>query len=235
MRTTVNYKSHGKKKKGSSGKQNGGGEKGNSKSYNNGGDVFFKALAYPTAVKIYGILIMAFAIVAFLSILSFYFTFETDWQYANFGGENVADNWCGRFGAHIAVFFVNYLFGVFSIGFPFLLFLAGCKITFDKSPLPLWRTTYTTFLSMAWLSVALGCFVRNGTRLFRRNFRFRHRHCHHRRDRQNRHLLHPAGHPAHHPHPLLQPLHRQHPLRRRQTQRPLATQSTKNRKGSKRH
>ena len=51
---------------------------------------------------------------------------------------------------------------MFSIGFPFLLFLAGCKITFGKSPLPLWRTTYTTFLSMAWLSVALGCFVRSG-------------------------------------------------------------------------
>ena len=162
MRTTVNYKSHGKKKKGSSGKQNGGSEKGSSKSKKQGSGGFFKALASPTAVKIYGILLMAFAIVAFLSILSFYFTFETDWQYANFGGEDVADNWCGRLGAHIAAFFVNYLFGVFSIGFPFLLFLAGCKITFGKSPLPLWRTTYTTFLSMAWLSVALGCFVRNG-------------------------------------------------------------------------
>ena len=162
MRTTVNYKSHGKKKKGSSGKQNGGSEKGSSKSKKQSGGDFFKALGSPTAVKIYGILLMAFAIVAFLSILSFYFTFETDWQYANFGGDNVADNWCGRFGAHIAAFFVNYLFGVFSIGFPFLLFLAGCKITFGKSPLPLWRTTYTTFLSMAWLSVALGCFVRNG-------------------------------------------------------------------------
>ena len=162
MRTTVNYKSHGKKKKGVSGKQNGGSEKGNSKSKKQSSGDFFKALGSPTAVKIYGILLMAFAIVAFLSILSFYFTFETDWQYANYGGKDVADNWCGRFGARIAAFFVNYLFGVFSIGFPFLLFLAGCKITFGKSPLPLWRTTYTTFLSMAWLSVALGCFVRNG-------------------------------------------------------------------------
>ena len=162
MRTTVNYKSHGKKKKGASGKEKGSSEKGNSKQKKQGGGDFFKTLASPNAVKIYGILLMAFAIVAFLSILSFYFTFETDWQYANFGGENVADNWCGRLGAHIAVFFVNYLFGVFSIGFPFLLFLAGCKITFGKTPLPLWRTTYTTFLSMAWLSVALGCFVRNG-------------------------------------------------------------------------
>ncbi len=162
MRTTVNYKSNGKKKKESSGKEKGASGKNSSKPKKQGGGDFFKTLASPTAVKIYGILIMAFAIVAFLSILSFYFTFETDWQYANFGGEDIAGNWCGRFGAHIAVFFVNYLFGVFSIGFPFLLFLAGCKITFGKSPLPLWRTTYTTFLSMAWLSVALGCFVRSG-------------------------------------------------------------------------
>ena len=161
MRTTVSYKSSGKKKKGSSGKQNGGAEKGNSKQKKQGGG-FFKGLASPNAVKIYGILLMAFAIVAFLSILSFYFTFDTDWQYVNYRGENVADNWCGRFGAHIAAFFVKYLFGVFSIGFPFLLFLASCKITFGKTPLPLWRTTHTTFLSMAWLSVALGCFVRNG-------------------------------------------------------------------------
>ena len=163
MRTTTNYKSAGKKKKGGKGKENSSPEKGNSKSKKQSDGGFFKALASPTAIKIYGILVMAFAIVAFLSILSFYFTFETDWQYANFGGEDVADNWCGRFGAHLAAFFVNYLFGVFSIGFPFLLFLAGCKITFGKSPLPLWRTTYTSFLSMAWLSVALGCFVRNGS------------------------------------------------------------------------
>ena len=162
MRTTTNYKSAGKKKKGGKSKENSSPEKGNSKSKKQSNGGFFKDLASPTAVKIYGILVMAFAIVTFLSILSFYFTFETDWQYANFGGEDVADNWCGRFGAHIAVFFVQYLFGVFSIGFPFLLFLAGCKITFGKSPLPLWRTTYTSFLSMAWLSVALGCFVRNG-------------------------------------------------------------------------
>ena len=166
MRTTVNYKSHGKKKKGGSDKQGGTQEKNNSKQKKQGNGGFFKELTSPNAIKIYGILLMAFAIVAFLSILSFYFTFETDWQYVHYGisndGGTVADNWCGRFGARIAVFFVYYLFGVFSIGFPFLLFLAGCKITFGKTPLPLWRTTYTTFLSMAWLSVALGCFVRNG-------------------------------------------------------------------------
>ena len=161
MRTTTNYKAHGKKKKGGSNKQGGTQEKNNSKSKKQGGN-FFKKLASPSAVKIYGILIMAFAIVAFLSILSFYFTSATDIQYAEFRGDDVAGNWCGRFGALIAYFFVRYLFGVFSIGFPFLLFLAGCKITFGKSPLPLWHSTYTIFLSMAWLSVALGCFVRGG-------------------------------------------------------------------------
>ena len=162
MRTTTNYKSAGKKKKNASGKQNGGSEKGNSKQKKKGGGDFFKAISSPTAIKIYGILIMAFAIVTFLSILSFYFTFETDRQYATSRGGDIAENWCGRFGAIIAYFFVNNLFGVFSIGLPFLLFLYGCRLTFGKSPLPLVRTTYTTFLSMAWLSIALGCFVRDG-------------------------------------------------------------------------
>ena len=101
MRTTTNYKAHGKKKKGGSNKQGGTQEKNNSKSKKQGGN-FFKKLASPSAVKIYGILIMAFAIVAFLSILSFYFTSATDIQYAEFRGDDVAGNWCGRFGAQIA-------------------------------------------------------------------------------------------------------------------------------------
>ncbi len=158
MLTTVNYKSASNKEKGKKSKK----KSEDSRGKQSKGGNFFSALTSEKAVQIYGIILMLFSIVTFLSIVSFYFTSETDVQYAVGGGEDVAENWCGNLGAHLSYFLVSNLFGIFSLGIALLIFLYGSRMTFRRSLLPLGRTSYTTLLSMAWLSIALGCFVKEG-------------------------------------------------------------------------
>jgi len=67
-------------------------------------------------------------------------------------------NWLGRFGAWTAHFYIYSLFGISSIGFTVIFFLLGFKVLFDKSLLPLWKTTSTTFLFILWGSFFLGYF-----------------------------------------------------------------------------
>ena len=127
-----------------------GGEKSSSSS--SGGGMFG-----PRAMQIYGVLLMAFSLLLLVSLVSYIFHHAADSSHVSSGvnPENVA----GTVGAHLAYIFVDGCMGIFSVGFAFLLFLYGIKLTFSKSILPLFRTTVATLLTMAWLSLALGVFV----------------------------------------------------------------------------
>ncbi|MBO4654606.1 MAG: DNA translocase FtsK 4TM domain-containing protein [Bacteroidales bacterium] len=108
-------------------------------------------------MQIYGVLLMAFAILLLVSLFSYFFHHETDVSHvvSHTSPENVA----GTVGAHLAYIFVDGCMGIFSVGFAFLLFLYGIRLTFSKAILPLFRTTVATLLTMAWLSITLGVFV----------------------------------------------------------------------------
>lgn len=127
-----------------------GGEKSSSSS--SGGGMFG-----PRAMQIYGVLLMVFSVLLLVSLVSYIFHHAADSSHVSSGvnPENVA----GTVGAHLAYIFVDGCMGIFSVGFAFLLFLYGIKLTFSKSILPLFRTTVATLLTMAWLSLALGVFV----------------------------------------------------------------------------
>ena len=127
-----------------------GGEKSSSSS--SGGGMFG-----PRAMQIYGVLLMVFSVLLLVSLVSYIFHHAADSSHVSSGvnPENVA----GTVGAHLAYIFVDGCMGIFSVGFAFLLFLYGIKLTFSKSILPLFRTTMATLLTMAWLSLALGVFV----------------------------------------------------------------------------
>lgn len=127
-----------------------GGEKSSSSS--SGGGMFG-----PRAMQIYGVLLMAFSLLLLVSLVSYIFHHAADSSHVSSGvnPENVA----GTVGAHLAYVFVDGCMGIFSVGFAFLLFLYGVKLTFSKSLLPLFRTTVATLLTMAWLSLTLGFFV----------------------------------------------------------------------------
>lgn len=121
---------------------------------------FFAFFVSPRAIRFYGILLLAFALLLFVSICSFYFHPNHNISHVNSG--TAPHNIARTVGAHLSYFFIEYSFGVFSIGFSFLFFLYGTQLAFKKTLLPPVKTTVTTLLTMAWLSLCAGLFCHDG-------------------------------------------------------------------------
>ena len=125
-----------------------------------GGGSFFSHVKSPRMIQVYGVLLLCFALLLFVSIVSFYFHAHNNIHFVLSQRQDVSHNIARTVGAYLAYFFVNDLFGVSSIGFAFLFFLYGWRLTVGKSPVSLLKTTINVVLTMAWLSMFLGLFVR---------------------------------------------------------------------------
>ena len=130
-----------------------------SSSTSSGGGIFG-----PRALQVYGVLLMLFAVLLLVSLVSYFFHHEADLSHVS--GHITPENVAGTVGAHLAYFFVDCCMGIFSVGFAFLFFLYGIRLTFSKTPLPLFRTTVATLLTMAWLSLTVGVFVYSSDKEF---------------------------------------------------------------------
>lgn len=124
-------------------------------------DRFFQMLKSQRMIQVYGVIMILFALILLISIVSSYFHFKADASHVNASTQGIP-NIAGTIGAHLAYYFINYTFGFFSVGFPFLFFIYGFYLTFSKKILPVLLTTFTTLISMAWLSTLFGCFFKNG-------------------------------------------------------------------------
>ena len=80
---------------------------------------FAKAMTSPTAIKIYGLLMILFSFLLLVSIISFYCHAHNNVAFVVSDGEVVSENIARKIGAWLSYFFVNNIFGVFSIGFPY--------------------------------------------------------------------------------------------------------------------
>ena len=152
----VSKKSSGKGKKEKKNSKKG---KEKSSSTSSGGGIFG-----PRALQVYGVLLMLFAVLLLVSLVSYFFHHEADLSHVS--GHITPENVAGTVGAHLAYFFVDCCMGIFSVGFAFLFFLYGIRLTFSKTPLPLFRTTVATLLTMAWLSLTVGVFVYSSDKEF---------------------------------------------------------------------
>lgn len=121
-------------------------------------DQFLQLLKSQRMIQVYGIVLILFSLLLFTAIISSYFHFEMDASHVNSNTQGIS-NIAGTLGAHLAYYFINYTFGFISIGFPFLFFVYGYYLTFAKQVLPIILTTFTTLISMAWLSTLIGCFT----------------------------------------------------------------------------
>jgi len=130
------------------------------KSKSNTGLTLWCFLKSKRMIQVYGILLMAFAVLLCISILSSYFHFRSDESHASAQTEQI-NNVIGTVGAHLAYYFIYWTFGFFSLGFVLLFFIYGFKLTFERSILPPFLTTLTTLITMAWLSTVFGCFFAN--------------------------------------------------------------------------
>ena len=146
-KTTKNFKK-------SSGEKNAKKKSGSGKAAASG---FWATITSPKMIKGYGVCLMIFAIFAFISIFSYYFTHAADLDYIE-GNIESARNWCSNWGAYVAYALADYTFGIWGIAIPFLLFLFGVRITFDKELLPLKHVTVTVLLTAAWLSMFVALF-----------------------------------------------------------------------------
>ena len=117
---------------------------------------FWKFISGEKMVVFYGVLLILFALLLFLSIGSFYFNAHNNIAFVESDHAEPALNIAKGVGATLSYFFVQYFFGVASIGFPFLILLYGIKLVAKKSMLPLGRTTFAVLMTMAWISITLG-------------------------------------------------------------------------------
>jgi S-DNA-T family DNA segregation ATPase FtsK/SpoIIIE len=124
------------------------------------GLTFWGFLISKRMIQIYGILLMAFAFLLCVAMVSSYFHFRSDASFVIADTEQI-ENAVGALGAHLAYRFINFTFGFFSLGFALLFFIYGFKLTFERSILPPLLTTLTTLITMAWFSTTFGCFLAN--------------------------------------------------------------------------
>ena len=103
----------------------------------------------------------------FLACLSYLFTWTVDQdrvldknllEFLTEGDTVQVSNWLGKFGAWTSHLLFYRWFGISSFGIPFLLFLFGVRIAFDKTFLPIAKTVKRVFVLMVWSSILLGYF-----------------------------------------------------------------------------
>jgi DNA segregation ATPase FtsK/SpoIIIE, S-DNA-T family len=113
--------------------------------------------------KILGILLIFAGFYAFVSILSYLFTWRNDqdkiladfWDV--FGNpEIILQNWLGKTGALISHLLVYRGFGISSMALTILAFFLGLRISFGIKKIPLRRISLNLIFWMVWLSVLLG-------------------------------------------------------------------------------
>ena len=112
-------------------------------------------------VVFYGVALLLFSVLLFISIFSFYFNAHENVSFVVGDRSAEAPNLAKGVGAMLSYFFIQNFFGVASIGFPFLILLYSIRLMAKKTPLPLGRTTFAVLMSMAWVSITLGLFALN--------------------------------------------------------------------------
>ena len=107
-------------------------------------------------IVFYGVVLLLFSVLLFLSIFSFYFNAHENVSFVVGDRSQEVPNLAKGVGAFLSYFFIQFFFGVSSVGFPFLILLYGIRLITGKSLLPLGRTTFAVIMTMAWLSITFG-------------------------------------------------------------------------------
>lgn len=118
----------------------------------------------PRLHRVVGLASLLASIYLLVAFTSFLFTWKTDqdkvlgsWVELFFTDDEVkVENWLGKLGAVVSHLFIHRGFGVASYLFVALSFLAGFRLLFEISLLPLRRFFYCSVSILLWASVVLG-------------------------------------------------------------------------------
>ncbi len=106
-----------------------------------------------------GIFVSGFAVLLFISFISYLFTWKTDqsfeWSRVFSEPEYKVDNWSGKVGAYFANLFMNRWFGIASFVIPFLLQLIGFTLMKVKIK-RLWFIITVSTIGMILFSIWMG-------------------------------------------------------------------------------
>jgi S-DNA-T family DNA segregation ATPase FtsK/SpoIIIE len=107
---------------------------------------------------IVGLLLVFISLFMTMAFISFLFTWKADqsfsWQNIFSDSDTNVENWAGKTGARVANLFINKWFGIASIGFAMLLFIAGLRLMKVRL-LPLRRTIRIIIFGVILLSITL--------------------------------------------------------------------------------
>ena len=113
---------------------------------------------------ILGLFIIFFAALLSLAFISYFFTWKTDssfeWGQVLSGSTVQVENWSGKTGAKLALFFISDGIGIAAFGIPFLLFILGFRLLGIRL-MPLRKTIRATIIGSLLLSLILGFFLGN--------------------------------------------------------------------------
>jgi DNA segregation ATPase FtsK/SpoIIIE, S-DNA-T family len=111
-----------------------------------------------------GIITSGFAVLLFISFVSYLFTWKTDqsfeWSRVFSDPEYKVENWSGKVGAYFSNLFMNRWFGIASFAVPFLLLLIGFRLMRVRIK-NLSRIFRNTVVGMLLLSIWLGFILRD--------------------------------------------------------------------------
>ena len=124
--------------------------------------------------NILGVFLLILSGVLLLSMTSYLFTWKIDQDHIiDSTFRDVAtnpdmeiENWLGTIGAFLGHTLIFKGFGIASLAFVLISFLAGIKILFRVDILPFWKTVGYSIFSMIWTSLVLGVLFNTSSLLF---------------------------------------------------------------------
>ncbi|MEZ7925851.1 MAG: DNA translocase FtsK 4TM domain-containing protein [Flavobacteriales bacterium] len=123
-----------------------------------------------TAHVVFGLILICFAIVLFLSFISFIFNWRQDFDLVQLDASTLlvdnsllVNNLLGKFGARMGDFFIYQQFGISTLLLPFFLAVSGIQVFTQEHILKLNRLFRNSIFLCLWLSTFLGLSFSNSS------------------------------------------------------------------------
>jgi len=124
--------------------------------------------------NIFGVFLLILSGVLLLSLTSYLFTWKIDQDHIidrSFGDvatnpDMEIENWLGTIGAFLGHVLIFKGFGIASLVFVLISFIAGIKVLFKVDLLPFWKTVGYSIFGILWTSMVLGVVFQDSSLLF---------------------------------------------------------------------
>lgn len=121
-----------------------------------------------STIKITGTFLLILSVYLVIAFVSHIFSFKQDylikdieWSRLLFDSSLHVENFMGKVGAKVSIYFINQGFGIASLFIPFFMFVLGLKMAFNLRTFPLDRVLLHGLFILIWVSFSLGFLFNN--------------------------------------------------------------------------